>query len=74
MARRARLRFEFERMNELWYFSADDEPGLQGWRLIQVSEGHTSVLVALVADGACHRLPGDVRASTVRVHAVDSQR
>lgn len=33
------IRFEFERMNELWYFSADDEPGLQGWRMIQVSEG-----------------------------------
>jgi predicted dehydrogenase len=33
------IRFEFERMNELWYFSAEDEPGLQGWRMIQVSEG-----------------------------------
>lgn len=33
------IRFEFERMNELWYFSSDDEPGLQGWRMIQVSEG-----------------------------------
>jgi predicted dehydrogenase len=33
------LRFEFERMNELWYFSAEDEPGEQGWRMIQVSEG-----------------------------------
>ncbi len=33
------LRFEFERMNELHFFSAADEPGRQGWRLIQVSEG-----------------------------------
>lgn len=33
------IRFEFERMNELWYYNADDEPGLQGWRLIQVTEG-----------------------------------
>ncbi len=36
---RGSLKFEFERMNELQYFSRDDEPGLQGWRLIQVSEG-----------------------------------
>ncbi len=33
------LRFAFERMNELEYFSAQDDEGLQGWRLIQVSEG-----------------------------------
>ncbi|HML46635.1 MAG TPA: Gfo/Idh/MocA family oxidoreductase [Clostridia bacterium] len=33
------IRFEFERMNELHYFSAGDEAGEQGWRLIQVSEG-----------------------------------
>jgi predicted dehydrogenase len=33
------IRFEFERMNELHYFSADDAAGEQGWRLIQVSEG-----------------------------------
>ncbi len=33
------VKFEFERMNELWYYSADDEPGLQGFRLIQASEG-----------------------------------
>ncbi len=33
------IKFEFERMNELWYFCASDEPGLQGWRMIQVSEG-----------------------------------
>lgn len=33
------LKFVFERMNELWYYSADDEPGLQGFRLIQASEG-----------------------------------
>ncbi len=32
------IRFEFERMNELWYFNAEDEPGLQGWRMIQVTE------------------------------------
>lgn len=31
--------FEFERMNELNYFSAEDEPGTQGWRKIQVTEG-----------------------------------
>jgi len=33
------LKFVFERMNELQYFDADDEPGLQGFRLIQASEG-----------------------------------
>jgi len=33
------LKFEFERMNELVFFNADDEEGLQGWRTIQVSEG-----------------------------------
>jgi len=33
------IRFSFERMNELEYFCASDEPGEQGWRLIQVSEG-----------------------------------
>ncbi len=33
------IKFVFERMNELQYFSADDEPGLQGFRLIQASEG-----------------------------------
>ena len=33
------LRFSFERMNELEYFSADDEEGAQGFRLIQCSEG-----------------------------------
>ncbi|HQK73365.1 MAG TPA: Gfo/Idh/MocA family oxidoreductase [Clostridiales bacterium] len=33
------LKFVFERMNELQYFSAADEPGLQGFRLIQASEG-----------------------------------
>ncbi|HZK38870.1 MAG TPA: Gfo/Idh/MocA family oxidoreductase, partial [Clostridia bacterium] len=32
------LKFVFERMNELQYFSAGDEPGLQGFRLIQASE------------------------------------
>ena len=33
------LKFVFERMNELQFFSAEDENGLQGFRLIQVSEG-----------------------------------
>ena len=33
------IKFEFERMNELWYFNAQDEPGLQGYRLIQATEG-----------------------------------
>ena len=33
------LKFVFESMNELQYFSAADEPGLQGFRLIQASEG-----------------------------------
>ncbi|MCL2775177.1 MAG: Gfo/Idh/MocA family oxidoreductase [Oscillospiraceae bacterium] len=32
------LKFIFERMNELQYFSAADEPGTQGFRLIQASE------------------------------------
>lgn len=32
------LKFVFERMNELQYFSAGDEAGLQGFRLIQASE------------------------------------
>lgn len=33
------IKFVFERMNELQYYSADDEPGTQGFRLIQASEG-----------------------------------
>lgn len=33
------LKFEFERMNELMYFDAAVEEGLQGWSMIQVSEG-----------------------------------
>ncbi|NSW92902.1 MAG: Gfo/Idh/MocA family oxidoreductase [Firmicutes bacterium] len=33
------IKFEFERMNELQYFSVDDQPGTQGFRLIQVTEG-----------------------------------
>ena len=33
------IRFSFERMNELEYFSADDDPDKQGFRLIQCSEG-----------------------------------
>jgi len=33
------IKYEFERMNELVYFSSGDEEGLQGWRTIQVSEG-----------------------------------
>ena len=32
------LKFEFERMNELQYYSADDEAGVQGYRTIQVTE------------------------------------
>jgi len=32
------IRFEFERMNELQYFSIDDEAGTQGFRLIQATE------------------------------------
>ena len=32
------LKFYFERMNELHYYSAKDEPGSQGFRLIQASE------------------------------------
>lgn len=31
--------FDFERMNELRYYNAGDEPGTQGFRLIQASEG-----------------------------------
>ncbi len=33
------LKFVFERMNELQYYSADDDAGVQGFRLIQASEG-----------------------------------
>jgi len=33
------IKFEFERMNELWFFDATCEAGLQGWSMIQVSEG-----------------------------------
>ena len=33
------VKFVFERMNELQYYSADDEAGLQGFRLIQATEG-----------------------------------
>ena len=32
------IKFVFERMNELQYFAAGDEAGLQGFRLIQASE------------------------------------
>lgn len=32
------VRFELERMNELWYYSCDDPEGLQGFRLIQATE------------------------------------
>ena len=34
---RGALRFNFERMNELEVFTADDPPPLQGWRTIQVT-------------------------------------
>jgi predicted dehydrogenase len=33
------LKFVFERMNELQYLSAADEPGTQGFRLIQARVG-----------------------------------
>lgn len=33
------IRFEFERMNELQYYNAADESGLQGFRTIQCTEG-----------------------------------
>ncbi len=33
------IKFVFERMNELQYYRADDEPGTQGFRLIQATEG-----------------------------------
>lgn len=33
------IKFEFERMNELQYFSSEDEEGVQGFRLIQATEG-----------------------------------
>ena len=33
------IRFQFERMNELQYFSTQDEEGLQGFSLIQATEG-----------------------------------
>ena len=36
---RGSVKFTFERMNELEYYSADDEDGLQGFHLIQASEG-----------------------------------
>jgi len=32
------VKFYFERMNELHYYSAKDEPGAQGFRIIQASE------------------------------------
>ena len=32
------IRFSVERMNELEYYSVEDEEGLQGFRLIQVTE------------------------------------
>lgn len=36
---RGSIKFELERMNELQYFSCDDETGLQGFRTIGVTEG-----------------------------------
>lgn len=33
------IKFEFERMNELQYYSTDDAEGVQGFRTIQVTEG-----------------------------------
>jgi predicted dehydrogenase len=35
---KASIAFDFERMNELEYYSAEDEVGLQGFRRIQVTE------------------------------------
>jgi predicted dehydrogenase len=35
---KASIAFDFERMNELEYYSADDEAGLQGFHRIQVTE------------------------------------
>lgn len=32
------IRFEFERMNELHYYSSQDEQGMQGFRIIQATE------------------------------------
>jgi predicted dehydrogenase len=32
------VKFEFERMNELWYYSSEDPEGVQGFRLIQATE------------------------------------
>jgi len=32
------LKFEFERMNELQFFSSEDQEGTQGFRTIQVTE------------------------------------
>ncbi len=36
--RKGSLRFSFERMNELEYYSTEDEPGLKGFRTISVTE------------------------------------
>lgn len=36
---RGSLKFSFERMNELWYMSRGDDADVQGFRLIQASEG-----------------------------------
>jgi predicted dehydrogenase len=33
------IKFDFERMNELQYYNAEDESGLQGFRTIQCTEG-----------------------------------
>ncbi len=43
---RGSLRFSLERINELEYFDADEPEGLQGFRLIQVTEGTHPYLYA----------------------------
>lgn len=36
---RGALRFNFEDMNLLWYYNADDEPAVRGWRRIMCTSG-----------------------------------
>ncbi|MDI9469690.1 MAG: Gfo/Idh/MocA family oxidoreductase [Bacillota bacterium] len=43
---RGSLRFSLERINELEYYDADEPEGLQGFRLIQVTEGSHPYLYA----------------------------
>ena len=63
------ISFEFERMNELNYFSAEDEDGTQGWRKIQVTEGSHPYIkywwpaghVIGITETFCHQLYEFVR-------------